>query len=375
MRDKVYISSCETYEIASLVKLVNEQFEALSVTIQPGMNVVLKPNLVMKSAPDSGIITHPNFVAAVGLCVQQRGGKVMIAESSGGPYTPAMVKSIFAGCGYTKIAEEYGFTLYTACKSSSVELKNARLCKRLSVIEPFLEADYIINLAKLKSHCMTMLSGSVKNLFGTVPGLMKPELHCRFPNKSDFAQMLVDLCEYITPHFNMIDAIDAMEGDGPTGGEKRHVGAVISSKNPYAADMAAAAIIHMEPKSVLYLSHAMERKLCPDTVAQLTIMGDSIASHVIADFKQPKSKSVDFIDKVPKPLRPLAKKVATPKPVIRQKDCVGCGKCAESCPKHTITIQNKKAVISYNTCIHCFCCHEMCPLHVIDVKRFSLFNL
>ena len=34
------------------------------------------------------------------------------------------------------------------------------------------EADLVVDIAKMKSHCMTMLSGAVKNLFGTVPGLM-----------------------------------------------------------------------------------------------------------------------------------------------------------------------------------------------------------
>ncbi|HAY62353.1 MAG TPA: hypothetical protein DCX90_01920, partial [Ruminococcaceae bacterium] len=55
--------------------------------------------------------------------------------------------------------------------------------------------------------------------------------------------------------------------------------------------------------------------------------------------------------------------------------CVGCGKCAESCPQHTITVREHKAHIEYSKCIHCFCCHEMCPKHVINIKRFSLFDL
>ena len=73
--------------------------------------------------------------------------------------------------------------------------------------------------------------------------------------------------------------------------------------------------------------------------------------------------------------QPLAKRILTPYPKINTAQCVGCGKCAESCPQHTITVREHKAHIEYSKCIHCFCCHEMCPKHVINIKRFSLFDL
>ena len=55
--------------------------------------------------------------------------------------------------------------------------------------------------------------------------------------------------------------------------------------------------------------------------------------------------------------------------------CIGCGKCAEICPGHTITVENGKAHIVPRACIRCFCCHEMCPAKAIDVKRAGIFNL
>lgn len=67
----------------------------------------------------------------------------------------------------------------------------------------------VIDIAKLKTHGMMGYSGAVKNLFGVVPGLLKPELHSRYPEKEPFAEMLVDLCEYVHPDFSIIDAIDA----------------------------------------------------------------------------------------------------------------------------------------------------------------------
>ena len=54
--------------------------------------------------------------------------------------------------------------------------------------------------------------------------------------------------------------------------------------------------------------------------------------------------------------------------------CIGCGRCAESCPMHLIHIENRKAVMTSKGCISCFCCQEMCPAHAIEARRKGLFS-
>ena len=217
--EKVWLSRCGGYRPEELLAQVEEAFAALGVweELKPGMQVVLKPNLVISAKPEAAIATHPGLVAAVGRCVQKAGGQVIIAESPGGPYTPAAMKAVFRGCGYTEMAKEWGFTLYTDCKSREVSLPGAVRCRQLSVAEPFLTRDYLIDLAKLKTHGMVGFSGAVKNLFGAVPGLQKPELHCRFPEKQAFSEMLVDLCDFLKPDLCFTDGILAMEGGETVG--------------------------------------------------------------------------------------------------------------------------------------------------------------
>ena len=263
--EKVWLSRCAAYHPEELLRQVEEAFTALGVweEIKPGMKVVLKPNLVMSSKPGAAIATHPALVAAVGRCVQKAGGEVLIAESPGGPYTPAAMKAIFRGCGYTDMAREWGFSLYTECRSREVTLPRARRCRQLSVAEPFLERDYLIDLCKLKTHGMVGFSGAVKNLFGAVPGLQKPELHCRFPEKQAFSEMLVDLCDFLAPDLCIMDGILAMEGNGPTGGQPRQMGVLGASKSPYALDVCGTSLIGLKPESVLMLREAHERGLGP----------------------------------------------------------------------------------------------------------------
>lgn len=376
MRNRVWLAQCPDYG-QSLEEKIEKAFDALQVwdKIRPGMRVVLKPNLVMSSKPEQAIITHPAFTAAVGKCVQKAGGRVIIAESPGGPYTPAAMKAMFRATGYRDMAEACGFTLYTDCKSREVTLPQAKRCRELSVVEPFLDRDYLIDLPKLKTHSMVGFSGAVKNLFGTVPGLQKPELHCRFPEREPFSEMLCDLCHFLGPDLSLMDGIWAMEGNGPTGGQRRDLHVIAGSESPWALDVAAASLVGLEPEKIYMLWEGHERGYGPLDLSELELVGEPMETLVAPDFLKAEASSTDFIDRLPKFLRPAAKKLATPYPRIDKKRCVGCGKCAESCPQHTISLRDGKAVIRYQNCIRCFCCHEMCPKHVVQIKRLGLLRL
>lgn len=376
MRNRVWLAQCPDYG-QSLEEKIEKAFDALQVwdKIRPGMKVVLKPNLVMSSKPEQAIITHPAFTAAVGKCVQKAGGRVIIAESPGGPYTPAAMKAMFRATGYRDMAEACGFTLYTDCKSREVTLPQAKRCRELSVVEPFLDRDYLIDLPKLKTHSMVGFSGAVKNLFGTVPGLQKPELHCRFPEREPFSEMLCDLCHFLGPDLSLMDGIWAMEGNGPTGGQRRDLHVIAGSESPWALDVAAASLVGLEPEKITMLWEGHERGYGPLDLSELELVGDPMETLLAPDFLKAQASSTDFIDRLPKFLRPAAKKLATPYPRIDKKRCVGCGKCAESCPQHTISLREGKAVIRYQNCIRCFCCHEMCPKHVVQIKRLGLLRL
>ena len=375
--NSVYLGACPDYEPEHLKAVVETAFASLGLSelIFPGAKVIIKPNLVMKSKPAAAIITHPNLVAAVADKIQELGGVVTIAESPGGLYNPSAMKSTYAACGYEEMAKQHGIALNLDCSYRVLEVPRGKRSKLFHVITPILDADLIVDIAKLKSHCMTGMSAAVKNMFGVVPGLMKPELHCRFPDKDAFGEMLADLCEAICPQISLVDGIIAMEGNGPSGGNPRFVGAVIAGKNPFAVDVVCARLMAMEPADIFMLRSGMERGICPKTVEEIDLLGELLDSLIVPDFLPPESKSGDFITRLPKFLRPLASKIATPIPKIRERDCIGCGKCAESCPQHTIAILQRKAKITYKECIRCYCCHEMCPAKAIDIKRFPLFNM
>lgn len=226
---------------------------------------------------------------------------------------------------------------------------------------------------------MTMLSCGVKNLFGCIPGLLKPQLHYRFPDTDAFARMLIDLSLLVRPALTIVDAVMAMEGNGPTGGRARPLGFTAAARfdGLYALDLVMAHLIGLTPRYVPTVADAIGRGLCPCDWSQAVVLGDTLPPP-FDDFLPPDSKRLDFTNNIPAPLALLVRRIQpklAPRPHVRPRDCVGCGRCAESCPAKTIQIKNKKAKINLSNCIHCFCCQEMCPVRAIDVHTVKLFHL
>ena len=104
----------------------------------------------MKCNPDTAIITHPLLVAAVGTKVKELGGKVTHCRKFRRPIYSINGKNIYQACGYTNMAQQYGFLLNTDCSYRSLKAPNAIRCKEFQVISPILDADIIIDIGKLK---------------------------------------------------------------------------------------------------------------------------------------------------------------------------------------------------------------------------------
>ncbi|MEG0178054.1 MAG: DUF362 domain-containing protein [Oscillospiraceae bacterium] len=379
MKDTVYYYKVDSYEDKALYTAVNNilsQSEKLR-TLDKDNKILIKPNLLAKHIPSHCVTTHPAVLRAVIRALKARGlYNITVADSPGGAYSAPIMRSIYKVSGLSEVCESENVKLYTECEWRSVKA-NGKLMREFSFLLPVADADFIINLPKLKTHVMTGMSGAVKNLFGCIPGLQKAELHMRFPDKDLFGDMLVDLYEALHPDINIIDGIMAMEGDGPAGGKPKNAALIIGGENGYEIDLTICKLIGLDAMEVPFLRAAHNRKLCGKASDTSCITGDNFVP--IIGFALPKSYSrIDFGTKIPKPFRwlvPYAEKKLAPHPVIKRPICIGCGKCAEICPQNTIEIKDKKAHINSKECIRCFCCHEICPVKAIDVKCIGLFKI
>ena len=90
---------------------------------------------------------------------------------------------------------------------------------------------------------------------------MKSEYHFRYPDPMAFANMLVDLNEFVRPALCLCDAVDIMEGNGPTQGTPRHMGALLAATSSYELDRLCAWMLGLEEKELPYLTAAKQRRL------------------------------------------------------------------------------------------------------------------
>ncbi len=375
------------YDVDTLESVIRSQLSRLGVSnMFDSKRVVLKPNMVMKKAPEAAATTHPAVLEAMIRILKGRASEIIIAESPGGLYTKETLRATYRGCGLAEVAERYGVTLNYNTASQSVEAPNARTSKMFDIITPILEADVIVNLAKLKSHSLTGYSGAVKNYFGTVPGVTKFEMHARFPDYNDFGSMLVDLCEMILekkPTFNLLDGILAMEGNGPTGGNPRKLECLISGVNPFCVDMVGSSIIKTD--GIIMLTEGVRRGFCPDSAEDVTVLSDvSYKDFTVEDFEKPDTakgiSAGSLLARLPNMFGGRLNAWLQPKPVINRKSCVGCGECERSCPRHTITMRvnkngKRQALIIHGDCIKCYCCQELCPFKAVKIKKNPIIRL
>lgn len=366
----ISVLGTEKYELSLLQSKIDEHFTNLGVEndLSPGMKVLIKPNLLTARRPEQTVTTHPLLIQAICTWLEEHGiNDITIADSPGGPFMATNLKTVYNYCGMSSVTGKAKLNFDTGWQN--VSCQEGFINRSFNIINVIREADYIINAAKLKTHGMTMLSAGIKNLFGAIPGLQKPEMHYRYPDSDDFARMLLEVAQTVKPQLTVIDAIDAMEGNGPNSGTKRYMGLTLASRDVYAQDWYAATLMGMDPCSVPMLRLASEIGLFDPE--KIEIKG-FCAKPAEPPFVLPDSMKTELI-KMPaflkRPLDKIINRVLLPFPKVDINKCIGCGKCAESCPSKIIYFTGGKAHMPRKNCISCFCCQEMCPVDAIGAKR------
>ncbi len=376
----VALDSCNTYDTDTVSAILEKQFACAGITKEliKGKKIVIKPNLVMNKPPEFAATTHPSVIAAAARVLKKLGAEsIKLAESSGGPYTESIIRSHYKTCGIIDIAEAEGIELNYGTGHGTMHFPEGIKCKTFNIIDPIIEADVIVNICKLKTHSLTKLSCGVKNLFGTVPGVEKFEMHARFPDQESFVEMICDLCRMLCMQKELItvcDGITGMEGNGPTGGTPRDYGVLLTSRCPFCLDTVAESLLSFDG-TVPMLNAARNRGFCPQSVSEIELIGSNVEDNVTKDVILPDTQKFNILRSLPNLFGGKIAKLFEPKPAINKKTCIGCGVCARSCPQHTITIKNKKAVIDYKKCIRCYCCQELCPINSVNIKQNFIIKI
>ncbi|HNR30349.1 MAG TPA: DUF362 domain-containing protein [Candidatus Hydrogenedentes bacterium] len=364
----VAVVGCPDYDEARVAAAVDEALALLGGAerfARPGERLLLKPNLLAGAAPEKAVTTHPAVFKAVARRLAGCGATLAYGDSPGFGRPESAARR--AGLG--KVAEELGIPFADFVSGKTISFPEGRFIKQFTIAQGVLDADAVVSLPKLKTHALTRVTGAIKNQFGCITGLLKGEFHARLPDLEPFARMLVDLNRFVRPRLYVMDAVVAMEGNGPRGGTPRPVGVLMVSEDPVALDATACRLVNLDPQLVPTIRAGVEMGLgaCND----IELVGAPIERFTVRDFKVDRRRT-GAKGTIPRIVSRIMRETVVPRPVINTAVCTRCGTCVKVCPLTPKAVdftagQDVPPRHDYRRCIRCYCCQEYCPDGAITV--------
>ena len=374
---KVVATACSDYQqnnVENAVDNVLSQLGGIAAFVPKDAKVFVKLNLVRDMPPEKCGTTHPEVVVALCKQLEKVTNNITVGDSCAGMYTKGVLSGVYSKCGLNQVEERSKARLNQNFDSRAVEIGGVALSDG-DIISTFLDADVVINVCKLKTHSFAGYSGAVKNLYGLIPGLVKVEMHSRFPQLADFCNLLCDLEQFARPKIvlHVMDAVWGMDGEGPTNGKPKFIGQILASPNPYALDTVAVSLFSDNPSEMPVLQTAASRGFFGCERAEIDFDFDAFKSNFIDDFDFAPAENISFFQDMSPFIRGLSKYMT--KRVYMDATCRACGKCVQHCPAKAISIVKKRARVTQKKCIHCYCCQELCPFNAVRFKKPLLYKL
>jgi uncharacterized protein (DUF362 family) len=217
--------------------------------------VLLKPNLVGLD-PQGFINTHPTVIAAARECFLRMGASQVLVGDG-----PALDRDTEAILESVRLREHLGPLRNVFVDLNLDEVQKVTFPTRASRLrelylpKTYMGVDFVVSMAKLKTHHWAGVTLSMKNLFGIVPGACygwpKNVLHW-----AGIDRAILDINAAARPDFAIVDGIVGMEGNGPTQGQSKASGVLVFGNDPVAVDATCCRVMGLKPERVKYLEQA-----------------------------------------------------------------------------------------------------------------------
>ncbi len=223
-----------------------------------GKRVLLKPNLVEPRAAAEHINTHPAVIGGAAEAFLRLGARrVIVAEGAGHRRDTFLVLEL---SGLADVLTQARIPFVDLNSGPTLQIANSggvSALSSLAIHAAVAEADFVVSMAKMKTHHWAGVTLSMKNLFGIMPGQVygwpKNVLHW-----AGLTEAILDINKAVRPQLSIVDGIVGMEGDGPILGTPARTGLLVMSRNSVVADATSCRVMGIDPFKVDYLNRAAD---------------------------------------------------------------------------------------------------------------------
>ena len=379
-KSRVVIVPCDSYDEEKVYKALLAAINAaggLESFVKPEEKILVKPNFLAPSEAEKAVTTHPSVIKAMCRILSEIGCKdAGLGDSPGGGSCKAALSKL-----HLTEADLYGVKPLDMSREILVHFEEGKVCNDIHLCTEAAEADAIIGLCKMKTHMLERITGGVKNMYGLICGKRKAAGHVSYPTAVSFAKYLTDIYRATPQRLHVMDAVVAMEGNGPGSGTPVDMGLLIVSSDPVAMDTVFCWLVDLAPEMVptniqgelsgigTFKEENIELILAGSGDAESLTKDELVRRFGKPDFdvvrEKEKMNALSLLSRISGGNR---------RPAIDPAKCVRCGVCVEHCPVEGKAVnftngKDKPPVYNYRKCIRCYCCQELCPQKAISVKR------
>lgn len=246
----MYISLRRCADLKEIKEAVKEELSLAGLPASKGSSILIKPNLNSNMNALTGNTTDLRVLAGTIEFLKDSGYcDITIGEGTSSGFSRESI-NVFSRLMVDRLAGRYGVkTLdFNHAEAAEINFENG---VKANVARVCLDADYFINMPKLKMHFETMMSVCLKNLIGCLKGVFeKQKAH------TSLYKNILNLNGVIKPDFHIVDCLIAMEGTGPSSGTPVKTGHLMFTNDPYLGDLAAARLSGVPYADIPCLSEA-----------------------------------------------------------------------------------------------------------------------
>lgn len=282
-------------DVAKIKAAVKEAVElavgSIDNVIKPGAKVLVKPNLAFQAPPTSFAVVDPRTLEAILLYLKEesKAGEIAVGDNPSLGKHVGRARPAFEQSGLLEAAQRGGadrIIYFDEEETIHMKVPGGKVLREADVFKPFLEADVVINVPKMKVHLAKTVTlglanwqGILRNEHPSEGGIDGKGLHTnqQGQHRLDIDLKVVDENRIRMADLTIMDAVIGMEGQGPHVGEPIEMGLIIAGTDTVAVDAVTGACMGFEPIEIPAVRIAYHEGLGEMRLDHIDVKGAPIA--------------------------------------------------------------------------------------------------